>query len=59
MLMSEARLLEGLSGLSIHPSDHAPLAKLPVHSADSKSFTVDIRNESIIVSSHVMRPPIS
>ncbi len=55
--MSEARLLEGLSGLSIGPSDHAALAKLPVHAADSNSFTVDIRNESIIVSDYVITPP--
>ncbi len=48
--MSEASLLEGLSSLSISPSDHTPLTTLPVHGDEAKTFTVDVRNESVIVS---------
>ena len=54
VLMSEARLMEGLSSLSINSQDHTPLLTLPIHSSESKSFPVDVRNESIIVSGHVI-----
>ena len=50
MLLSEAKLLEGFSSLAIDSSHYHTLLTLPVHTADTKSFAVDVRNESVVVS---------
>ena len=50
MLLSEAKLLEGFSSLAINPSDHHSLLTLPVHTSDTKTFALDVRNESVVVS---------
>jgi len=53
ILLSEAAIIEGLSSLAIEASDHTHLLTLPVHGSESKSYPIDVRNESVIVSGHM------
>ena len=49
ILLSESRLVEGLKGLGISPSDFQDILHLPVLS-EHRTFAVDMRNESVVVS---------
>ena len=49
ILLSESRLVEGLKGLGISPSDFQDILHLPVLS-QHRTFAVDMRNESVVVS---------
>ena len=48
ILLSESRLVEGLKGLGISPSDFQDILHLPVLS-EHRTFAVDMRNESVVV----------
>lgn len=50
LILSELRLQEALHHLSISPSFFNQLLAVPMHS-QSSSFAVDVRSDSVIVSS--------
>ena len=52
VLLSESRLLSGLTGLGLSVSDAHSLVQTPVHS-QTQSFAVDMRSDSVVVS-HVI-----
>ena len=52
VLLSESRLLSGLTDLGLSVSDAHSLVKTPVHS-QTQSFAVDMRSDSVVVS-HVI-----
>ena len=48
ILVSESRLIGGLTGLGLSLSDSHDLVQIPVHS-QAQSFAVDMRSESAVV----------
>ena len=49
VLLSESRLLAGLTSLGLSVSDAHTVVQTPVHS-QAQSFAVDLRSESVVVS---------